>query len=313
MFNLKSLSFFQRNSLFGISGLALAFSIFTSMFFFLNTIAVNAETCMVNSIQGTCTLISTGCGGLSSGGQSTCAVDSACCYTPASGTTCDVKNCKSSCALATEQSDVACKSVCDSDEDYCVLKSSIDPASTPTTPQSVSISFSNPLKYGTVDEVLSAILMGLRGVIIALSLVFIVLGGVFYIVSMGDSGKLTTAKNMITAALIGLAIALLAPTFLKEIYDFLGGKGQGFTEPTEVTNALSAATVLLNVLNFLLSIVGVIAIIMLVIGGMAFFTAAGDTSKVTTAKKIITFALIGITVALASLVLVRQLANFFVT
>lgn len=154
-----------------------------------------------------------------------------------------------------------------------------------------------------------ALLYGLQGLVIILSLVFIVLGGVFYMTSAGSSGQITTAKNMIWAAIIGLAIAFLAPTFLKEIATVLGW---GEKLPDEVEAAKPAAQILVDVLNFLLSLVGVLAIIMLVIGGITFFTAAGDTGKVGTAKKIIGYALLGILVALASLVIVRQIAEFFV-
>lgn len=171
-----------------------------------------------------------------------------------------------------------------------------------------SISFINPLKYSTVQEVLMALLHALQGVIVVLSLVFIVLGAVFYITSAGNSARVSMAKLAITASLIGLSIGILAPTFLKEIASVLGWGGN---IPPEVVAAPTAANILLAVLNFLLSIVGVLAIIMLVVGAIMFFGSAGSPDRITTGKKIITFSIIGIVVALASLVIVRQIAEFF--
>ena len=51
--------------------------------------------------------------------------------------------------------------------------------------------------------------IGMAGVV---SVIFIVYGGISYTTSAGDSGKLQQAKNMITYALIGLAIVALAET-----------------------------------------------------------------------------------------------------
>lgn len=155
-----------------------------------------------------------------------------------------------------------------------------------------------------------ALLYALQGVIVVLSLVFIVIGAVLYITSAGNQGRVTMAKTAITAALIGLAIGILAPTFLKEIATVLGWNSTA-SLPSEVSSARSAADILLSVLNFLLGIVGTLSIIMLVVGGVMFLTAAGSQDRITTGKKIVTYALLGVVVALASLVIVRQLASFF--
>lgn len=172
-----------------------------------------------------------------------------------------------------------------------------------------SVSFSNPLSFTTVQDATGAFLSALQGIIVTLALVFLVLGGVFYVISGGDEGRIKTAKAAITAAMIGLAIGIAAPSFLKEIGNILGWGGAG--QPAAVANASSLGTILQNVLSFLLSMVGILAIIMLVIGGLMYFAAAGDDRRVETAKKIVKFSIIGIAVALASLVIVTQITNFF--
>lgn len=232
-----------------------------------------------------------------------------CCKT----STCNASYCKSQCDPATDDTSqgAACDGFCkDKDQGkpkYCPPKDGDDGSGT-TSP--VNITLVNPLKYNTVQQVLMALLYALQGVIVVLSLVFIVIGAVLYITSGGRQTQVTAAKTAITAALIGLAIGILAPTFLKEIATVLGWNAKA-PLPDEVTNARSAADILLSVLNFLLGIVGVLAIIMLVAGGIMFLGAAGDTNRIGTAKKIVTFALIGIVIALASLVIVRQIAEFF--
>ncbi len=170
-----------------------------------------------------------------------------------------------------------------------------------------SITISNPLGYNTVQDMLGKLLDALQGIIVTLSLVFIVIGAVLYIVSAGDEGRIKTAKAAITASMIGLAIGIAAPSFLKEISTILG-----WTPPNaNVTAAPTLLEIIQNVLNFLLSLVGVLAIVMLVWGGMMYLTSGGDEKRADSAKAIVKWAIVGIAVALGSLVLVTQVANLF--
>ena len=193
-------------------------------------------------------------------------------------------------------------SICDSGLKCCVSSSS------PGSP--TPIKFDNPLAYDTVEGVLDSILGTLRGIIVTLSLVFIVVGAVMYIVSSGNDKMMTLAKGAITAAMIGLAIGLAAPSFLREIGEVLGWQTIKVNNP-EVTGALTLSEIALNVLNFLLSIVGILAIIMLVIGGIMYLTSAGSEDRAETGKKIVIYSIVGIFVALAALVIVSQIAAFF--
>lgn len=155
---------------------------------------------------------------------------------------------------------------------------------------------------------MGSLLGTLRGIIVVLSIVFIVIGAILYITSAGDEGRMKTAKAAITASMIGLALGIAAPSFLKEIGQILGW---GAVNNTEVSGAKTLTEIATNVLNFLLSIVGILGIIMLVVGGIMYLTAAGDENRIDTGKSIVKYSIIGIIVALASLVLVSQIANFF--
>ncbi len=174
---------------------------------------------------------------------------------------------------------------------------------------SQQIVFNNPLQYDTVEQVLGSILSTLRAIIVVLSLVFIVIGAIMYITSSGDEGRMKTAKGAITASMIGLAIGIAAPSFLKEIGNILGWNS---VNSDEVQAAKTLTQIASDVLKFLLSIVGILGIVMLVVGGLTYLTAAGDEDRIDTGKKIVKYAIIGILVSLASLVLVSQIASFFV-
>lgn len=134
------------------------------------------------------------------------------------------------------------------------------------------------------------------------------IGALFYITSAGNESRITMAKGAILASVIGLAIGIAAPSFLKEVYIAIGWKDK---LPGEVSGSLSLVQIATNVLNFLLGIMGVIAIIMLVAAGMMYLTSAGDEGRIETAKNMTKWSIIGITIALAAIVIIKQVASFF--
>lgn len=171
-----------------------------------------------------------------------------------------------------------------------------------------TVAFVNPIAFDSVSEVVGALLNNLKGILAAIAIVMIVVGGIMYILSAGDENMIKKAKGTITAAIAGLAIALAAPTFLKEIKKILGGAG-GANPDDMVDQALTLQEIVMRTLDLLLSIVGIIAIIGLIVGGAFYLTAYGDEDRIKKGKTIITSSLIGIVVALAALVLVKQIAN----
>jgi hypothetical protein len=173
-----------------------------------------------------------------------------------------------------------------------------------------TISFCNPLKYNTVEDVLYSLLNALQGIIVVLSIIFIVIGAILYITSAGNEERTKMAKKAITASMVGLAIGIAAPTFLKEIALILNWTPTN--DKGMVTGALTLAQIAIKVLNFLLSIVGALAIIMMVVGGVMYLGSAGNEESIKTAKKLVLYSIIGIAIALAALVITKQIANFFI-
>lgn len=175
------------------------------------------------------------------------------------------------------------------------------------TPAVSADSYANPLKFNTLEGVLGSALSTMQNMIVVLAIIFIVVGAVLYITSAGNESRMNTAKAAITASMIGLALGIAAPSFLKEISAALGW---GAVDAA-IAAAPTLTSVAVKVLNFLLSITGIVAIIMMVIGGFAYLTAAGDEGKAEVGKKIVTYAVIGVVVSLGSLVIVTQIAKFF--
>jgi hypothetical protein len=58
-------------------------------------------------------------------------------------------------------------------------------------------------------------------------------------------------------------------------------------------------------MNWLLGLVGVIGVIGFAIAGILYLTAAGDETRMGTAKKAMTYSIIGVIIALAGLVIIN--------
>src|SRR3989344_2664716 len=83
---------------------------------------------------------------------------------------------------------------------------------------------------GVVKTGIQAILI----VALVLAFIFLVIGGIRWILSGGDKAGTEAAKGTITAALIGLVIVFLAWAFLKVVTTFfgVGGPTNSFDLPT---------------------------------------------------------------------------------
>lgn len=227
----------------------------------------------------------------------------------AQSTTCTtaVGTCRSACQTGEVRD--SSKTGCAGDATFCCVKTTPNANSSETSSTSaVTINVSNPLKYDTVEGVLTSIMGGIKGIIVTLALLMIVIGAVMYVLSAGNADRIKTAKNIILAALVGLAIVIAAPAFLREISVLLGWDN---APAIEGGTTLTLTQIARNILNFLLSIIGVLALIMLVISGIMYLTSAGNETRMKTAKSIFTASLIGIAVAMASLILVTAVARFF--
>lgn len=249
-----------------------------------------------------------GCGGVIGGtkqcNQGLCTPDNSCTLTTPVGSTC-VNNCG---------------------QTVPGVKSTAGPVSNPGPGQSPgpgttnpgptgpilgsAVLFQNPLKFNNVNDLVTSLLSFLQGFIVVIALIFIIVGAFLYITSAGNDGRMETGKKAILAAIIGLALGIAAPAFLREIGSILGWTTPNV--PSGVGTSLSLLEIMTNVLSFLLTIIGIIAIIMLVLGGFLYLTAAGNEDQIDRGKKIVKYSVMGILIALAALVLVKQVAGFFV-
>lgn len=159
----------------------------------------------------------------------------------------------------------------------------------------------NPIAANSFSELFQRAMNYFRTIAGTVAVLFIVIGGVMYMVSGANKGVTERAKKTIVFAIVGLVIVTAAPLFLSDIQMVLkGGGGSG-------TSALMK--VALNILRVLLAIVGVFGIMGLLNGALIMFISSGDEKTLEMARSSVKYSLIAIALASGSLVLVRTITE----
>lgn len=69
----------------------------------------------------------------------------------------------------------------------------------------------------TIDSLVATIINLFSWVVGVMAVIFVIYGGFRYVTSGGDAGKITSAKNTIIYALIGLVIAVVAQVIVQTV------------------------------------------------------------------------------------------------
>lgn len=88
----------------------------------------------------------------------------------------------------------------------------------------------------------------------------------------------------------------------------------GVCVPTTTKTGLSnmeIGALMLNIANWLLGFVAALAIVMIIIAGIMYITSAGDEERSKTAQKILTWAIVGLVIAILALIIVKTVSYIF--
>lgn len=80
----------------------------------------------------------------------------------------------------------------------------------------------NLSKYKSIEEVVIALLSLLQPIVVFAFVGMIIYGGWLYLTSQGNDDKIKQAKQVITAAIVGFIIIVLAPALVRLIASILG-------------------------------------------------------------------------------------------
>ncbi|MGC5332826.1 pilin [Micromonospora sp. DT62] len=80
-----------------------------------------------------------------------------------------------------------------------------------------------PKPPNSINDVISGITGWIMGIIALVATMFLVIGGLRYMAAGGDPAQVEQAKGNFKSALIGYALAVLAPVILQVLQGILGG------------------------------------------------------------------------------------------
>lgn len=147
------------------------------------------------------------------------------------------------------------------------------------------------------------------GFLAILSALVVVIGGVMYVMSLGDEQRTSRAKRIVFFAVLGLLIsglATLISNIVRQIVSPLLPAGSPFFLGGGPGGAANTVTQLIgNIGIFVLSPLAMIAAAAIIYGGYTYITSAGEEDKARLGKRIILFTLIGIFIILAAALIVN--------
>ena len=74
----------------------------------------------------------------------------------------------------------------------------------------------------SLPEVINGLRLWIMGIIAAVATLFLVVGGLRYVVAGGDPAQIELAKSNLKSALLGYALAVLAPVVLSILQSIVG-------------------------------------------------------------------------------------------
>lgn len=121
------------------------------------------------------------------------------------------------------------------------------------------------------------------------AVIFIIIGGYFYITSNGDPNRMQRGLSTITSAVIGIAVAIGASSAVSLII-----------ENTVLNSSKSAQEYVQGILNLAYTFAGIVAVVIIVLAGVRMATSNGDPANFTKARNAILYAVIGLVIVFAA-------------
>ena len=136
-------------------------------------------------------------------------------------------------------------------------------------------------------------------IIVYVAVFFILYGGFLYMVGGSQPQLIERGKKTLLQAVIGLVIGLGSVAVLNLIFNGLFGDA-GTTSSGGINGLvnMSGDELLSNALNLVYFVAGVVSVITIIIGGILYTVASGDSGRLTKAKNTIVYAVVGLIIVL---------------
>lgn len=161
------------------------------------------------------------------------------------------------------------------------------------------ISPNDPSVGGLQNFIWRIVLNGIQMALVIsayIAIFFILYGGFLYITGGGNAAQIEKGRKSIFNAVIGLVIAMGSIAITNFIFTIIGNAS---TTPNGIPT-LTGEQLLRNGLNITYFAAGTVAVIVIIIAGINYVTSTGDAGKVTKAKNMLTYAVVGLIIVLVA-------------
>jgi hypothetical protein len=141
-----------------------------------------------------------------------------------------------------------------------------------------------------------------------IALFFILYGGFLFITGGGNASQIEKARKSIFNAVIGLVISMGAIAITNLVFGSLASSTviNDYGVPQ-----INADDLLRNSINLVYYIAGIVAVIVIIIAGIMYSTSAGDSGRITRAKGMILYSVIGLVVLIAAFAITQFVMDSF--
>ncbi|MCY3804588.1 MAG: hypothetical protein OXF85_01855 [Candidatus Saccharibacteria bacterium] len=139
----------------------------------------------------------------------------------------------------------------------------------------------------------------------SISLLILVIQGMKYALSLGNSEQVNRARNGIIYSLVGLTVATTAWSLVTFTLDSVTGPETVNGQTSSIVNLLA------NISGYLIFITAIISIIVVIIGGFQLVFSEGNSEQAKKARSTIIYAVIGLLIAIIAGPVLKFFFGFF--
>lgn len=146
------------------------------------------------------------------------------------------------------------------------------------------------------------------GIVAYIALFFVIYGGFLFMTGGSNPSQVEKGKKTIFNAVIGLVVSIGAVAITNFVFGIVGDSAT--VGPSGVPE-LNEQQIIQNIISIVLFAAGTVAVIMIVIAGLQYVTAAGDSGRITKAKNMLVYSIGGLLIVISAWAIINFVIERF--
>jgi hypothetical protein len=164
-----------------------------------------------------------------------------------------------------------------------------------------TITIENPLSSQDITALVDKIANFLIEVVLPIAILMILYAAFVFITAGGDETKAKKAKQVLTWAIVGIAVLLVSKSAVIIVKDFIPGAPQSTADIVKIFCDFSW---------WFLELVFAVAVLAILWSAFRYITASGEGKNITAAKQTLIYAVVGIAIALIAFSVIDIVYSF---